>query len=71
MVLLCFPNDTTSLAPKGFNLASANHVSKSASGIRRAGTIIRSPIEGRQKERDKTSDGSLRASEVSRGDLSP
>lgn len=50
---------------KGFNSASTTNASKTTSGIRRAGTIIRSPIEGRQKEKDKTSDGSLRVSEVS------
>jgi hypothetical protein len=43
----------------------STNVSKSTSGIRRAGTIIRSPIEGRQKDKDKTSDGNLRISEVS------
>ena len=32
--------------------------------MRRAGTIIRSPIDGRQKDRDKQSDGDLRVSEV-------
>lgn len=36
-----------------------------AAGMRRAGTILRSPIESRQRDRDKHSDGDLRASEVS------
>ncbi|KAF9527786.1 exocyst complex component Sec3-domain-containing protein [Crepidotus variabilis] len=38
--------------------------SKTTAGIRRAGTIIRSPIEGRQKDKDKQIDGDQRASEV-------
>ncbi|KAF4623518.1 hypothetical protein D9613_002135 [Agrocybe pediades] len=33
-------------------------------GMRRAGTILRSPIESRQRDRDKQADGDLRASEV-------
>ncbi|KAL0578603.1 hypothetical protein V5O48_003394 [Marasmius crinis-equi] len=32
--------------------------------MRRAGTIIRSPLEGRNKEKEKGSDGDMRASEV-------
>jgi hypothetical protein len=46
-------------------MMSATNVSKNASGLRRAGTLVRSPIEGRQKDKDKTSDGTLRVSEVS------
>ncbi|KAJ7706358.1 exocyst complex component sec3 subunit [Mycena rosella] len=37
---------------------------KGATGMRRAGTIIRSPLDARNKDKDKTSDGNLRASEV-------
>ncbi|KAJ7099628.1 exocyst complex component Sec3-domain-containing protein [Mycena crocata] len=37
---------------------------KGATGMRRAGTLMRSPMEGRNKDKDKTSDGTLRASEV-------
>ncbi|KAJ7783605.1 exocyst complex component Sec3-domain-containing protein [Mycena maculata] len=37
--------------------------SKGATGMRRAGTLMRSPMEARNKDKDK-SDGSLRASEV-------
>ncbi|RDB28442.1 Exocyst complex component 1 [Hypsizygus marmoreus] len=47
-----------------FSSASATSVSKSAAGMRRAGTIIRSPIEGRNRDKDKATDGDLRASEV-------
>ncbi|KAG6911564.1 hypothetical protein DXG01_011866 [Tephrocybe rancida] len=39
-------------------------VSKGTAGMRRAGTIIRSPIEGRNRDREKVPDGDLRASEV-------
>ncbi|KAJ6574943.1 exocyst complex component sec3 subunit [Mycena capillaripes] len=38
--------------------------SKGATGMRRAGTLMRSPLEGRHKDKDKNSDGTLRASEV-------
>ncbi|KAF5388572.1 hypothetical protein D9757_004587 [Collybiopsis confluens] len=34
------------------------------SGMRRAGTIIRSPLEGRNKDKDKNASGDLAASEV-------
>jgi hypothetical protein len=37
---------------------------KGAVGMRRAGTLIRSPIEGRQRERERQNNGDLRASEV-------
>ncbi|KAG5647578.1 hypothetical protein DXG03_008931 [Asterophora parasitica] len=47
-----------------FSSTPTTAVYKGASGIRRAGTIIRSPIEGRQKEKDKSPDGDLRASEA-------
>jgi len=32
--------------------------------MKRAGTLIRSPLESRQKERDKQGDSDIRASEV-------
>lgn len=48
----------------GFSSSIQTGISKGAAGMRRAGTIIRSPIEGRQKDKDKTSDGDLRAAEV-------
>ncbi|KAF5384820.1 hypothetical protein D9615_001378 [Tricholomella constricta] len=47
-----------------FSSTPATVVSKGAVGMRRAGTIIRSPIEGRHKEKDKTPDGDLRVSEA-------
>ncbi|KAJ7169718.1 exocyst complex component sec3 subunit [Mycena filopes] len=37
---------------------------KGATGMRRAGTIMRSPLEARNKDKDKPSDGAMRASEV-------
>ncbi|KAJ7487422.1 exocyst complex component Sec3-domain-containing protein [Mycena galericulata] len=37
---------------------------KGATGMRRAGTLIRSPMEARNKDKDKPSDAALRASEV-------
>ncbi|KAF8078783.1 exocyst complex component, sec3 subunit [Lyophyllum atratum] len=47
-----------------FSSTPTTGVSKGAAGMRRAGTIIRSPIEGRNKDKDKTPDGDLRASDV-------
>lgn len=47
---------------------SSTHMSgglKGTAGMRRAGTIIRSPIEGRNRDKDKVIDGDSRASEVS------
>ncbi|KAF8898913.1 exocyst complex component Sec3-domain-containing protein [Infundibulicybe gibba] len=38
--------------------------SKGAAGIRRAGTLIRSPIDSRHKDKDKNQAGDLRVSEV-------
>ncbi|KAJ7357195.1 exocyst complex component sec3 subunit [Mycena albidolilacea] len=38
--------------------------SKGVTGMRRAGTVIRSPLEARNKDKDKSSDGTLKASEV-------
>ncbi|KAJ7102098.1 exocyst complex component sec3 subunit [Mycena belliarum] len=37
---------------------------KGATGMRRAGTLIRSPLDARNRDKDKASDGTLRASEV-------
>ncbi|KAG6854240.1 hypothetical protein C0991_009258 [Blastosporella zonata] len=48
----------------GFSSSLATGVSKSAAGMRRAGTIIRSPIEGRNRDKDKIPDGDTRASEI-------
>ncbi|KAG6887860.1 hypothetical protein C0995_012111 [Termitomyces sp. Mi166 len=50
----------------GFGPTTTTGTSKGAVGMRRAGTIIRSPIEGRIRDKDKTIDGDLRASEVFR-----
>ncbi|KAF6766570.1 exocyst protein [Ephemerocybe angulata] len=47
----------------GFGGATAP-VSKAGAGMRRAGTLIRSPLEGRGKDRDKNVSGDQRASEV-------
>ncbi|KDR85366.1 hypothetical protein GALMADRAFT_234191 [Galerina marginata CBS 339.88] len=44
--------------------ASSTPAGSKGVGMRRAGTLIRSPIESRQKDKDKPSDGELRASEV-------
>ena len=49
-----------------FGTTSTNNNFKTAGSIRRTGTVIRSPIEGRRdKGKDKTDDGDLRASEAS------
>ncbi|KAG6821354.1 hypothetical protein H0H93_014151 [Arthromyces matolae] len=50
--------------PSGFSPTLSAVVSKGAAGMRRAGTIIRSPIEGRNKEKERVSDGDSKASEV-------
>ncbi|KAH9486586.1 Exocyst complex component 1 [Psilocybe cubensis] len=49
---------------QAFGIASIPPASKATTGMRRAGTLIRSPMESRQKDREKQSDGHLRASEV-------
>ncbi|KAJ6509372.1 exocyst complex component Sec3-domain-containing protein [Mycena vitilis] len=43
---------------------TAGTYSKGATGMRRAGTLMRSPLEARNKDRDRNTDGTLRASEV-------
>lgn len=48
----------------GFSPTPAPLAAKGTVGMRRAGTLIRSPIEGRQRDREKQSYGDLRASEV-------
>ncbi|KAG6830301.1 hypothetical protein H0H92_001379 [Tricholoma furcatifolium] len=48
----------------GFSSTSVATLSKGAVGMRRAGTIIRSPMETRNKDREKISDGDSRASEI-------
>jgi hypothetical protein len=47
-------------------MPTTTSASKSATSIRRAGTLIRSPIENRNKDKDKdrVSDGDLLAAEV-------
>ncbi|KDQ30968.1 hypothetical protein PLEOSDRAFT_1036431 [Pleurotus ostreatus PC15] len=37
---------------------------KASTGMRRAGTLIRSPLESRHRDKEKTADGDLRASEA-------
>ncbi|CAA7268018.1 unnamed protein product [Cyclocybe aegerita] len=49
---------------QGFGTVSTPLAARGAAGMRRAGTLIRSPIESRQKDREKQSDGDMRASEV-------
>ncbi|KAF8973564.1 exocyst complex component Sec3-domain-containing protein [Flammula alnicola] len=49
---------------QSFGTPSTPLTSKGAASIRRAGTIIRSPIESRQRDKDKQTDGDMRASEV-------
>ncbi|KAF8807747.1 exocyst complex component, sec3 subunit [Phlegmacium glaucopus] len=49
---------------QGFSPVPAPLTGKGTVGIRRAGTLIRSPIEGRQRDREKQSSGDLRASEA-------
>lgn len=54
-----------------FSTTPTNASYKAAGSIRRAGTVIRSPIDGRRdRNKDKSSDGELRASEASLAVLS-
>jgi hypothetical protein len=63
--LICLVTDTRSTIKEiGFGTAPTPLASRGAAGMRRAGTIIRSPIESRQRDRDKQQEGELRASEV-------
>jgi hypothetical protein len=51
---------------QNFGATPTNTTYKAAGSIRRAGTVIRSPIEGRRdKNKDKSGDGELQASEAS------
>lgn len=49
---------------QGFGGVSTPSISRGAGGMRRAGTLIRSPIEGKQRDKEKQADGDQRASEV-------
>ncbi|PPQ67093.1 hypothetical protein CVT25_005694 [Psilocybe cyanescens] len=49
---------------QAFGIVSAPSSLKATTGMRRAGTLIRSPMESRQRDKDKQNDGYLRASEV-------
>jgi hypothetical protein len=50
----------------GFSATPTISAYKTAGSIRRTGTVIRSPIEGRrEKGKDKGGDGDLRVSEAS------
>jgi hypothetical protein len=52
------------IIPSDFSTSPLVSASRAAAGMRRAGTLIRSPIEGRtNKDKDKA-DGDMRASEV-------
>lgn len=48
----------------GFGSASTPSISRGAVGMRRAGTLIRSPIEGKQRDKEKQPEGDQRGSEV-------
>ena len=48
----------------GFSPVPTPLTAKGAVGMRRAGTLIKSPMEGRQRDREKQINGDLRASEV-------
>ena len=48
----------------GFSSVPAPLATKGAVSILRAGPLLKSPIEGRQRDREKQSNGDLRASEV-------
>lgn len=48
----------------GFSPVPTPLTAKGAVGMRRAGTLIKSPMEGRQRDREKQNNGDLRASEV-------
>lgn len=48
----------------GFSPVPTPLTSKGAVGMRRAGTLIKSPLEGRQRDREKQNNGDLRVSEV-------
>lgn len=48
----------------GFGTVSTPLTAKGAAGMRRAGTIIRSPIESRHRGQEKQTSGEMRASEV-------
>ncbi|KAG6885399.1 hypothetical protein C0993_002132 [Termitomyces sp. T159_Od127] len=53
----------------GFSSTLTSGSSKGTAGMRRAGTIIRSPIEGRNRDKDKVTDGDSRASEINEAGL--
>ncbi|KAF9456160.1 exocyst complex component, sec3 subunit [Collybia nuda] len=49
---------------QGFGSTVITGISKGAAGMRRAGTIMKSPIESRQKDKDRAPDGELRVAEA-------
>ncbi|THV06009.1 exocyst complex component sec3 subunit [Dendrothele bispora CBS 962.96] len=49
---------------QGDTFSNITPTTSKASGMRRAGTIIRSPLDGRNKDKDRGPDGDMRASEV-------
>lgn len=64
--LLKLETNICNLCSPDFGTTPTNATYKAAGSIRRAGTVIRSPIEGRRdKNKDKSGDGELQASEVS------
>lgn len=48
----------------GFSPVPTPSTAKGAVGMRRTGTFIKSPVEGRHRDREKQNNGDLRASEV-------
>lgn len=48
----------------GFGTVTSPLTARGTAGMRRAGTIMRAPIDGRSREKDREAEGSLRASEV-------
>ena len=53
------------VVPSGFaGGAPTGTTARAAAGVRRAGTIVRSPLEGR-RDRKEAGDGEMRASDVS------
>ncbi|KAF8640686.1 hypothetical protein AX17_000342 [Amanita inopinata Kibby_2008] len=49
---------------QGFTVPPTTTASRSTTSIRRAGTLIRSPIEGRNKEKDRSASANLRGFEA-------
>lgn len=48
----------------GFGTVTSPLTARGTAGMRRAGTIIRAPVEARNRDKDRQAEGQLRASEV-------